>query len=262
MMIRFYFAGFWVLLLMGFAGCQWAHSGPMPAAGPIILGDPETIVTETDSQYLSDRFEVPGSSPAASARSSAEPSSSPASTSSRSSEPQPGEWLLDVDGLKLRIRGIAVRGEGYSVLLQADSWGDPVLEVLEGELESMRQRYQTIVLLKPEMGQMYLRDLKFLSEWETVPTTSPIQPFSILEKKRLEGAHFTRSRLQQSISREGRRRNFSRSYENQWIQAGIKAKNVHQAPLSPFLTTVMWQIRGKNAQGQTVHRQVRIDRPY
>lgn len=246
------------------ASCQHNPSTSMKAAAPIVLGDPKTIVTETDSQYLRDQFELyplPGTlppstpNPLAGVSSEEKPSASPAEATAPA-------WILDIDGLKIRIEGLKVKGEGDAVLLDSATWGNPRWEVVAGSLESLNQRYQTIIRVEPEMGVMYLRDLKYLSDWEKLDLDSPLHPLQNLKPEKLKAVSFTRSKLNQSISREARRRNFRRSYENQWINAASKARNAHQKPLSPYLVTVIWRISGKNPQGKTVSRQVRVDLPH
>lgn len=249
-------------MLILLASCQNQPAVPLSGAAPIVLGDPRTIVTETDSQYLQDQFEpyIPSEKAIAPPAPTAEQSGAPSGAAEAAASAP--TWDLDIEGLKIRIVGLDVKGEGNAVLLSSKSWGNPRWEVVAGELESVRQRYQTIIRVEPEMGIMYLRDLKYLSDWKELPLDIPFQPMEALSADKLKAVSFTRSRLNQSISREARRRNFRRSYENQWIKAASQARHAGQKPLSPYLVTVIWQIRGKNPQGKAVNRQVRVDLPH
>lgn len=251
--------------------------GNTNAGKPIILGDPATIVTETDSQYLQDfvaDIQINKSAPAQQ-EAEVKPAGDTASTQQQAEPEQPatapGNGLtVSFNDVTIFIPGIETRtytkqdianepGASYEITggkLQGNE-----LKILKGNVDKVSQRYQTVVIAKNELGTLVLESLNELDEWKPVSGKNNIYPIKGLTDRELAYERASKAGIRNAVSRAVKNARMSRSMQNKWISSLKNVKSVKQKPLSVELRSVMWKIDGKDAKGRHFQKQLRIDIP-
>lgn len=242
--------------------------------GPIRLGDSATIVTEHDSQYLKD--EVMDMEPNRAARpdtasgASVPPPPPPAKDTVAAVQPRPepeakGEGIefngtrLVFSGLKLKDarRQDAAREDGLSYTLEG---GDPAtarLLVSGAKNVTVKQRYQSRLVLKSSLGTVDLRDLGlYTSGWNTVKGA---QSFSLNSLDKLAYSQVNNNKIKTAADRELRKRRTSSRVIQNWMKEIRKVRDAGDQPCDIILDNVQWQVSGTDAKGKTFHKTIRLD---
>jgi len=255
-------------------------SNPTGQAPPIEMGDPSTIVTETDSQYLADvvnDLNMATSRPVTIASTEKEtPAAAPADSNQDVAATVPNAPITG-QGLEVPfpqvtffIPGIGTKtykepnletDYGASYELTEGSLVGNKITIQGAEINDVYMRYQTIIVARNNLGTLPLESLRKLTDWKKIQGTNSVYKIEGLEENKLEGIKVSNKAIRNAVSRDARRRNWSRNGIQQWLNAVRNTKNTTQKPMHTELRSVMWKVTGKDANGRPFTRQLRIDVP-
>lgn len=253
--------------------------------GPIVLGDPATIVTEADSQYLQDMVmdiqpvkvdepilddndRIPDTAiinaqsrqrqeNEAVANKDKEQAAPAVEKTEKEEAPKGNGLTIHQSEFDLFIPNVSARGSGTSYMLTKGNIVGNKLQVTKGTITRISQRYQTVIVAKSSFGRLILDNLSKLADWKTIKGNGNTYTISGLEDRNLQAAKVT----QQTIRNAVRRERLSKSAEQKWLSALRNVRSAKQKPLSVELRTVMWKIDGKDSRGRNFSKQIRIDLP-
>ena len=123
------------------------------------------------------------------------------------------------------------------------------------------QRYQSVVVLKNELGVLPLESLTTTTDWEPLKGINNIYRIAGLDEKSLEYPEVHRNEIHTAVGKAAKRHRFSRKKVQDWENSVRNVKSVNQKPLFVTLRSVMWKIDGKDASGKLFSKQIRIDIP-
>ncbi len=269
----------WAIL---FCSCQNMPSGNR---GPIILGDPSTIVTETDSSRLQDMVIDlnPQITPSAQKETEApdkKESPSPPDTATKPAaiaiQPTASPATLTGSGLKadfgtvvFLIPNLNVKQGGNTNLTHAHG---AVYTFLNGNINGnvikvtpnvtkVSQRYQSVIILKNELGVLPLESLQTLAAWKPIKGVNNVYRITGLDEKSLEHAESNQSAIRNAVAKAAQRRRLSKKKVQEWVSSVHNVRSANQKPLYVTLRSVMWKIDGKDASGKLFSKQIRVDFP-
>lgn len=233
------------------------------------MGDPATIVTETDSAYLQDlvldyhptppppeaiQAPVPDTTRQQIAENQNPKQQEPAAKAEKGLK-------VDLGGVTILITNIEANGDGTSYMLKSGTINGQKIIIKEGSIDKIEQRYQAVVIVENELGTLVLDNVRTLSDWKPIKGSGNTYTISGLEERKLEAPRITRSSIRSAVSRETRQRRMSRSLQQKWVNSVKNVRRANQKPLDLKLRSVMWKIDGKTASGRPFNKQVRIDLP-
>jgi hypothetical protein len=263
----------------GFVSCTESRnmSGGSSGNGAIVLGDSSTIVTETDSQYLSDmvldmkpiKVAEPVQEPESAKRDTVqatakveEPVESKTAPAEEPSEAPSGKGLkVAFKEVTLFIPGIEAKGSGTSYSLRNGSLNGKEIRISGGKVDKISQRYQTVVVAKNNLGTLVLDNLNTTTGWQTLRGAGNSYTISGLDANRLAAPKVSASSIRNAVSRAARKSRANRKNEKKWLAAVRNTRSANQRPLSVKLRSVMWKIDGKDSKGKSFSKQVRVDMP-
>ncbi len=251
--------------------------------GPIVLGDSSTIVTETDPQKLKDLvtdlqpvIPAPENKDTAVNKPPAADTSKKTAAIAPSTTAQPAKTLPNIAGLKAEFKDVSILIPGLNAKLA----GKPNLEKANGAVYSftsgeingntlrvtgnvtkVSQRYQSVVVLKNELGTLPIETLSVTTDWETVKGSNGQYKITDLDTKSLEYPHVNGNAIRSAVDKAAKRRRFSHRKVQEWESSVHHLRAVNQKPLYIMLRSVMWKIDGKDANGKLFSKQIRIDIP-
>lgn len=255
--------------------------------GPIVLGDSSTIVTETDPQRLQDLVTdlkpvITSSEPKDTEETAAKTQVKAPDTAKKiaapvaAKQPVPAAPNLSGNGLKadfnimsLLITNIAAKQSGNPNLshangavytLQSGTINGNLIKVTSN-VTKISQRYQSVVVLKNELGVLPLESLTTTTDWEPLKGINNIYRIAGLDEKSLEYPEVHRNEIHTAVGKAAKRHRFSRKKVQDWENSVRNVKSVNQKPLFVTLRSVMWKIDGKDASGKLFSKQIRIDIP-
>ena len=273
----------YIALLAGTIACLVSCKDMPPKShGPIVLGDSSTIVTETDPQKLRDMvadlhpvIPEPKDTTENHAQAAAPDTAAKAKPPVATTAP-PAQTLPNVPGLKAEFKDVSVLIPGLNVkqsgkadlhkangavytLVSGDINGNTLK--LSGNITKVSQRYQSVVVLKNNMGTLPLETLSVTTDWETVKGSNNQYNITDLDSKSLEYPHVSGSAIRSAVSKAAKRHRYSRRKIEDLEESIHRVKAVNQKPLNVMLRSVMWKIDGKDANGKAFSKQIRVDIP-
>ena len=286
----------YILLVLALAGtmasCDNASDQPR---GAIVLGDSSAIVTETDEQQLKDlvadlqpvippaenKDEDPTTptpdTTAAGVSLKPAPAGKPQAATPPAPEQKTPPPAANTPGLKaefkevtVQIPGIDVKQGGRNTDLQRANGavyslkgGDingATLRV-SGNVTKVSMRYQTVAVLKSDVGDLPLEALSVTTKWEPMKGGNNTYRITDLDPKSLEFYDADASDIRNAVQRAAQRRRLSRRKVQDLVSSVRHTRNANQKPLTIKLRSVMWKIDGKDIGGRMYSKQVRIDVP-
>lgn len=251
--------------------------------GPIVLGDAATIVTEADSQYLSD-FVVDIQAI------SAPPEESPAADTGRSIQQvkadtpvakpvavTPPPPVATGNGLSIPFKEVTVfipglttrtyrtqnpaTANGVTYELTGGKIAGNKLQITVGGAPKVSQRYSTAIIAKRGSETLELSSLAYTSDWKPLQGSGSSYLISGLDESKLEVKNVSPAQIRTAVSRAARSKRMSRADINEWEKAVRNTRSLKGGPFTSTLRSVMWKIDGKDASGKTYSKQIRIDIP-
>ena len=256
---------------------------PSKNHGPIVLGDSSTIVTESDPQKLKDLVTdlqpvIPAPENADSiAKATAEATADSAKKAKTvTAVPAPVHPMPDVAGLKaefkevtILIPGVNARQAGRPNLKNANGAvytltsgnlnGNSIR--VTGNVTKVSQRYQSVIVLKNEMGTLMIDALGSTTDWASLKGSSNQYKITDLDTKSLDFPNVNNNAIRNAVGKAAKRRRYSRRKVEEWVSSVHKVRAANQKPLYVMLRSVMWKIDGKDANGRIFSKQIRIDMP-
>jgi hypothetical protein len=262
-------------LLLTACGSNPGSKGP---ARPIVMGDPATIVTETDSQYLRDALpDFAPVTPSAAADIKA-PETAPKDTATIAAATPPtvtatlpaGSGLtIDFDDLSVKIPGLQVRNatrnvKGQTSVAYSSEKADVATLknlVVAGTLkvESVQQKSDYGLLWTAEGKSLPLSKTGTESAgWQALTARGGDYKLAAFTPPTFKATPAT---LRAAATDAVKHARLPRGEANTLNSAAGKIRSVDGTTVKPVLRTVIWQIKGKNARGRGVSKEIRIDMP-
>ena len=265
-------SAFGALLLL--ASCD--NMGQRNRRGPIALGDPATIVTETDSAYLQDMVPDPAfDEPAAgtAARESATaiaPQRDTVAPAARTNAPaQPatpvaagltadfGDVQVTLPGVGARDASRSVRGaKAAAYTLGGTSFGGKSIAVRGGTVKRIQQRtgYSAVV----EIGgkPVLLSDISTMyTGWQSL---SGKNGDYTLASSTPPAIKVSPAAVRTAVQKAARKQRLDRKAEQKLLAS---VKGLSTPPLSIMPRAFTWKIDGTDAKGKAFSKEVRVDVP-
>ncbi len=270
-------------LLLASCGSQ-----PQKNHGPIKLGDPSTVVTETDPSKLQDLVvdvhptltpiaETP--KPKDTAKNTATPAVDTTHKTAQTATPPPpapAQTVPNGPGLKAEFKettffigGLNAKISGNGNLMNANgavytlnSGNIPGNSVhVTGNVTKVSQRYQSIVMLKGKNGNLRLDDLTETTNWKQVNGSNGAYTITGMGDNELNVIDADGSDLKKAVQKACRSRHLSGKKMQEWMNLLGNAKAPNQKPCFITLRSAMWKVDGKDASGKIFSKQIRIDIP-
>lgn len=246
--------------------------------GPIVLDDSSNIVTETNAQNLRDMVvdlhpDIPVSSPAADTAKPVEKkpvgdTQQKVAVSNTAQAVLPEGLNVAFKEILFSIPGINTKSyrtqnlekaNGATYELMSGSLNGKQIRIGKGAASKVAERYQTIIVLKNDLGTLPLESLSNMTDWEELQGKNNIYAITGLSGK-LESADISSASLQKAIKVAGRKHHFSRRTEQEWIRS-IRNTRSNKHSITVALRSVVWKVDGKDAAGKNFSKQVRVDLP-
>ena len=264
------------ILLLG-ASCG-SNSGTR-GMGPIILGDSSTIITEKDSQYLKDdvmdieprRAAAPDTAVSLPPKKDEPvlPAKDTVATIKKVQE-EPGfavsfgDAKLVFSGLKLKDgrKQNPVQDNGLTYSLHSGNLGSAKVFVYGAKNISIKQRYQTRLTLKSDLGTVDLRDLGlYTSGWNTLPSgnSGNAPHFALSSLNNVTYSQVNNNKIKNALDRELRKHRTNSRTIQSWMKEIKRVRSAGDEPCDIILDNVQWQVSGTDAHGKTFHKNIRID---
>ena len=258
---------------------------PSKSHGPIVLGDSSTIVTETDPQKLRDLVtdlqpvikpaENTDSTEAAQKNASQQKAPDTAKKNTVAATQQP-QVQLTGNGLNADFKTVSILIPG----LDAKIAGNPNMERVNGAVYSfisgningnqlqvtpnvtkVSQRYQTVIVVKNQLGTLPLESLSITSSWSPLKGANNIYKITGLDAQSLDYTDANRNTIRNAVLKTARRRRMNHRRMAEWEQSVRNVRSSNQKPCYVILRSVMWKIDGKDANGRIFSKQIRVDMP-
>jgi hypothetical protein len=275
-----------VLLVAFFAGSMVTSCDNIQPQkhGAIVLGDSSTIVTEKDPQKLQDlvtdlqpviptaeiKDTVKTEQPAAAQKAPDTAKKAIASLSPKAPPILSGNALtIDFNIASMVIANVTAKQAGNPDLSRANgavyTWISGVINgsllKVTANVTKVSQRYQTVVLLKNELGTLPLESLSTTTSWQPLKGSDNIYRVSGLDNKSLDVPDADKRIIRNAVQKAARRHRMSRRKTGEWEESVRNVRSAGQKPLYVILRSVIWKIDGKDANGKIFSKQVRIDMP-
>jgi hypothetical protein len=259
--------------------------------GPIVLGDSSTIVTETDPDKLRDlvsdlqpviksaavKDSIAAAKVAATEQKAADSAkNATASVTAQPEKQQQQPTQLAGNGLKADFGSFTVLIPNLNAKLASNAnltkASGAVYNFISGNIAASQlqvtagvtkvsQRYQTVIVIKNELGTLPLETLSTTTSWEALRASGNSYKITGLEPKSLEHEDINRNTLRNAVRKAARRHRVSHRKAQEWEESVSDVRNATQKPLHVLLRSVMWKIDGKDANGKAFSKQVRVDMP-
>lgn len=262
-----------------FAACNNSNN-KSAINGPIILGDSTTIVTETDSQYLTNNIDdvmprITETSEEVAVEKPKDTVVAKAQEAPKAEAPKPQErgLALPFDAYGLLITGVDAdlprntnwaKARAVTMALKKGALQGETIKTTEGTITKVEQRMQTVVMLQYSNGKDYkLAALPtYTSEWRTTVVKNGSYTITGLGNKDIDYHNkFSAKTLSRAAQKLARNLKLNRRDEQKLMSSIRRVSRPNQAPCSIALQSVIWKISGKDAKGKSVEKEVRIDLP-
>lgn len=249
--------------------------------GPIVLGDSATIVTEKDSQYLrdmvmdiqpvtNDHTDTKAPARDTATKKQAVKDTAAAATAKPDAAMVSG-LAVDFGGTKMVLSGIdatqprkqnAEKENDLAFSMRSGEPGKGKLVFYGAKNVTVKQRYQSRLLLKSPLGTVDLRDLGlYTSGWNTVPVAAKgnTQSFDLNALLRPAFTQINNNKIKNAADRELRKRRAGSKTIQSWMKEIRSIRGANDKPCEVELDNVQWQVSGTDAQGKPFRKNIRID---
>lgn len=281
---------YFLLILSSFVLLQSCGSDNPNRGKPIVLGDQSTIVTEPDSQYLQDFVaDVKPSQPVVQQEAPKQDTVAQQVQAQQEAVPQQEEPKKEVavaeqkeaeapkgNGLTVAFKDVTVlipnittrsnkqqdtkKANGASYELVKGNLNGNQIKVGGGNVTKVSQRYQTMIAIK-NGGTLVLESLNRTTNWQPLKGGNGSYTISGLDTRHLEYLKAKPAAIRNAVSRAARNQRMSKATEQKWQKAISRVRDANDKPLAVVLRSVMWKIEGKDANGKSYQKQLRIDIP-
>lgn len=267
----------YIVALLLLTGASCGNNTGKTGKGPIILGDSATIITETDSQYLKDEvldieprraMEIDTAVPKPK-EGAALPVKDTVVTAKR--QPEESGQAIDFGTAKVILAGLklkeprkqnAAQDNGLSYVLNSGDLGASKLVVYGARNITVKQRYQSRLVLKSSLGTVDLRNLGlYTSGWNNISGSNAgnKQSFALGDLNRIVYTQINNNKVKNAADRELRKRRTNSRTIQSWMKEIKRVRSGNDKPCEIILDNVQWQISGTDEKGKAFHKTIRID---
>lgn len=240
-----------------------------------MLGDSSTIITEKDSQYLKDEVMdiVPSERIKADTAVTIPKKTQEVAVKDTlpAKEQTVSGYTIDFGNSKIVFAGLQAKDAGrqnaerdnnltYSV--RSGNLSAAKLYVYGAKQVTVKQRYQSRLMLKSGLGSVDLRDLGlYTSGWNTVPESQSggNAMFSLNGLNNISFSQVNNNKIKNAADRELRKRRTSSRNIQSWMKEIRKVRNANDQPCDIMLENAQWQISGTDAKGKPFQKTIRMD---
>lgn len=260
------------------AGASCGSGSGKQTRGPIVLGDSATIVTEKDSQYLRDMVmdiqpaydNNPEPQKPVKDTVKKQPVRDTVTTTTKQEAVAPG-LAVEFGGTKMVLAGLdasqprkqnADKENELSFSLRSGEPGKGKLVFYNAKNVTVKQRYQSRLLLKSPLGTVDLRDLGlYTSGWNTVAVSNKgnTQSFDLNALLHPAFSQVNNAKVKNAADRELRKRRAGSKAIQGWMKEIKGIRNANDKPCDIELDNIQWQVSGTDAQGKPFRKTIRID---
>ena len=269
-----------LVFLLTAAACGNVTQQTSAKRGAIVLGDTSTIVTETDTTYLSDLVsditpkEFVQSAVAKPEEKAPEPEEKPATTEKTTAAETSTAAGFTIDfgqGVKVVMTGITTKefqqqdpekDAGVSYAVATGDFLNSNMHISGLQEVKIRQRYQSYLVLNSGKEELSLQNMGgYLSDWQdmTLKNSAGEAVLDMSGLAHLKFKSFSNGTLENAVRRAARSARMTRSDLNDWLQKIRKTRSANDAPCLLKLDNVQWQISGKTSQGRSFFKTIRMD---
>jgi len=274
--------GGYIALLCGITSLMFScKDTPSKNHGPIVLGDSSTIVTENDPQRLKDLVidlqpVIPETKDTTETKPAPDTAAKPKATTPAAAQPTVQAPLPNIAGLKAEFKevtvlipGVNAKQAGRANLKNANgavytfengNINGSTLRVT-GNITKVSQRYQSVVVLKNELGTLPIESLSTTTSWEALKGSNNQYKITDLDAKSLDFPDVGANAIRSAVAKAAKRHRFSRRKVAEWESSVRRVRAANQKPMYVMLRSVMWKIDGKDANGRIFSKQIRVDMP-
>lgn len=256
---------------------------------PIVLGDPATIVTETDSQYLQDfvadvkplqpvTTELPATDTAVQTEAPKEETKPEEQTQTAEQKAEEKTAAAPKgNGLKVEFKEITIlipnigtrtykqqdtrKANGATYEITSGTLVGNQIKTGGGTVTKVSQRYQTVIVVKNNLGTLVLESLNRTTDWQTLKGGNNTYNITGLGNNQLQYIKASPSAIKNAVTRAARNKRMNRATEQKWLKSVSKVRDANDKPLVVLLRSVMWKIEGKDESGKPYQKQLRLDIP-
>ena len=243
----------------------------------IVLGDTATIVTEKDNRNLGDFVADVKVKEMEKKQQEEELQQSKQTEKAINTTQQTSQPVTTGKGLQIAFKDIQVfipdvetksftnqnpeRTGGASYQLVSGKIKGNQLRISGATITKVSQRTISYVLVSNELGNLRLQSLGTTSDWKEIAGSKGIYAITGLNANQIEVKNATPAAIKNTVLREAKRSRCSRKTIQAWGQAIGNNPILSHAPFIADVRSVIWKIEGKDANGRTFYRQLRIDLP-
>ncbi len=253
------------------ASCRDVQRGS--SHGPIVLGDPRTIVTETDSAYLRSADadpaltdpSLPADAPTADTGAMPAPAAAPAI-------PAPAGYAVDFGDVVITLTGAAVqpttkrfKGASSAALSAAGApYSGTGLTVSGGAATKVEERKGLGVAAVRDGKPLLLGDLGTVNTaWNSLKNSGGAYagaPLGAVSFPKVNAAA-----VRNAVDKAARSQKLSAKEAQAW-QTAVRGQNSVStsaaSPLQAVVRSVTYRVEGKTAAGKAFSKEVRVDVPF
>lgn len=253
--------------------------------GPIVLGDSSTIVTETDPVHLQDMVQdlrpaIEQALDTTAAIATAPPKDTIKTTAATPppEEKAPPAAQAPGNGLNIAFKEVTVfipnittrsygrqdlqNARGATYELSSGNIAGNQLKILNGTVQKISQRYQSVIALQDGNRTLQLESLGIhASDWQTLKGNGSNFSITGLESSRLDYIEAGPAAIKNAVTQATRKARMSKSEASDWQALGKNVRSAERAPCTILLRSVSWRVEGKDAKGKTFNKEIRIDMP-
>lgn len=270
------------LVYVGLQSCGETRLRYADADAAIILGDPATIVTETDSQYLKDDIPdielavsttppQPEMSPSDTAT-AADTTLATASPVSSNTEDLKG-FTIDIGNATFILTGIEarelkkqdpVKDAGVSYLLVSGDITKARLAITGSKDVTVQQRYQSRLAITASDERLELETLGYYTDsWKQISgsTSGSTIVFKFNDLDNPSYTSVNRAKIQSAAEQALRKKRMNSKTRQQWQGIIKKIQSDKDKSCAVIVKNIQWKISGTDAKGQEFTKSLRLDIP-
>ncbi|MBL7719302.1 MAG: hypothetical protein JNL72_10740, partial [Flavipsychrobacter sp.] len=229
-----------------FSSCGENNNKKKADGEPIVLGDPATIITETDSNHLTDLVVDLQPDNTADTTTSAVPvdTTKRADTvAAKPATPSPAKvegLTIDFGDISVVIPGVSAKGVGNKDLKNATGatyqltdgkLSGNSLRVSGGTISTVSQRYQSVVRIKNNLGTLELDDLGTTTSWKSIKGSNGTYPVASIDENNLSTDRINAVTLRNAVRKEARKQRMNKKTQLQWENSIKSFRSVKQKPV-------------------------------
>jgi hypothetical protein len=259
-----------------FTGCNNSSENEKAGGKPIVIGDPSSIVTENDTNYLKDMVadlkpnEMFVDTPQATADTTKK-----ADTVAKAEKTPPPAEAPKTSGLTAAFKEVTItfpglsgkmagkeqdlqKASGITYQLTGGNVSGSSLQVSGATVTNVSMRYQTDISIKSNIGTLPLDKLSSTTGWKTIKGNNTYK-IAIPADNQLETARVNQNTVKNAINKAARQKRLNKKTQQQWLNSVKNVKSASQKPMAVSVRAVMFKIDGKDKAGKSFSKQVRID---